>query len=56
MKKEQPEALRKEIIQAVGSLDFFSLQKLGAFIAGLEMARAEGKESSGKKEEANHDG
>ncbi|MEL7624364.1 MAG: hypothetical protein AAGU12_12360 [Clostridiales bacterium] len=56
MQKNQREALQNEIIRAIGRLDFFNLQKLGAFIAGLETARAEGKESPEEREEANHDG
>ena len=40
----QKERLRKEIIEQIHRLDYFSLQKLSAFIAGLKSMKAQGKE------------
>lgn len=40
----QKERLREEIIEEIHRLDFFSLQKLSAFIAGLKSVKARGKE------------
>ena len=40
----QTDRLRKEIIEEVHRLDYFSLQKLSAFIAGLKSMKAQEKE------------
>ncbi len=40
----QKEWLRDRIIEAIHRLDYFNLQKLSAFIAGLKSMKAQGKE------------
>lgn len=47
MQNNRIKRLQDEIIEAVYQLDHFSLQKLSAFIAGLESVKAQGKESEG---------
>ncbi|WP_156113754.1 hypothetical protein [Intestinimonas butyriciproducens] len=43
----QKERLREKIIEEIRRLDYFSLQKLSAFISGLKSVKAQGKEGEG---------